>query len=124
MRNPITHKSYGIWNFRSYLTVSFRKELMISMLTTVQIQVPEAMKPYITNETADAALQRNALLLYPYILKRKISHGKAAEILGIHKLDLIELYGQLGLCYFDLTRDDLDKDLQTFIDLGLNGVLA
>ncbi len=97
---------------------------MIFMLTTVQIQIPEAMKPYVTNETADAALQRNALLLYPYILKRKISHGKAAEILGIHKLDLIELYGQLGLCYFDLTRDDLDKDLQTFMDLGLSGVLT
>ena len=59
----------------------FRKGLMIFMLTTVQIQIPEAMKPYVTNETADAALQRNALLLYPYILKRKISHGKAAEIL-------------------------------------------
>ena len=44
--------------------------------------------------------------------------------LGIHKLDLIELYGQLGLCYFDLTRDDLDKDLQTFMDLGLSGVLT
>lgn len=90
--------------------------------TTVQIQVPEAMEPYITNESEDCTLQRNALLLYPYVLSKKISHGKAAEILGIHKLDLIEIYGKMGFCYFDQTKDELDKDIQTFQKLGLSGV--
>lgn len=90
--------------------------------TTVEIQIPEAMEPYIVNENKNAALQRNALLLYPYILKKTISHGRAAEILGIHKLDLIEIYGQMGFCYFDQTRDELDKDLDTFRELGLNEV--
>lgn len=36
---------------------------------TVHIQIPEAMEPYINNENE----KRNALLLYPYILDRKIS---------------------------------------------------
>ena len=80
---------------------------------TVEIQIPEAMEPYIVNESKDVALQRNALLLYPYILNRKISHGRAAEILGIHKLDLIDLYGQMGFCYFDHIEDELEKDLDT-----------
>lgn len=61
-------------------------------------------------------------MLYPYILKRTISHGKDAEILGIHKLDLIDLYGKMGFSYFDQTMDELDKELQTFKELGLNGV--
>lgn len=90
--------------------------------TTVQIRVPEAMEPFITNEDEDFALQRNALLLYPYVLNKRISHGKAAEILGIHKLDLIDIYGQMGFCYFDQTKDELDKDIQTFQKLGLSGV--
>ncbi|MFR8171891.1 MAG: UPF0175 family protein [Marvinbryantia sp.] len=89
--------------------------------TTVEIQVPEAMKPYVADRTEEATLERNALLLYPYILKRTISHGRAAEILGIHKLDLIDLYGQMGFCYFDQTEEELDKDLQTFQELGLSG---
>ena len=86
--------------------------------TTVEIKVPEAMEPYIVNDSENDTLQRNALLLYPYILKRKISHGRAAEILGLHKLDLIELYGELGLCYFDQIEDELDKELETFQKLG------
>lgn len=90
--------------------------------TTVQIQVPEAMEPYITNESADFMLQRNALLLYPYVLNKRISHGKAAEILGISKLDLIDIYGQMGFSYFDQTKDELDKDIKMFQKLGLSGV--
>ncbi len=49
------------------------------------------------------------LILYPYIRKRKISHGRAAEILGIHKLDLIDIYGKMGFCYFDQTKEELES---------------
>lgn len=87
--------------------------------TTVEIQVPEAMKPYIANQNAGAVLQRNALMLYPYVRNKQISHGRAAEILGIHKLELIEIYGQMGFCYFDQTEDELDQELQTFRELGI-----
>ena len=65
-------------------------------------------------------LVRNAMMLYPYVLKKRISHGRAAEILGIPKLDLIDLYGQMRLCYFNQTKDELDKELQTFQELMLN----
>lgn len=46
---------------------------------------------------------RNAMLLYPYIKNDTISHGKAAEMLGIPKMELIELYGSLGIAYPDDT---------------------
>lgn len=73
-------------------------------------------------KNAEDELQRNALLLYPYVLQKKISNGRAAEILEISKLDLIDLYGKMGFCYFDQTMDELDKDLETFKSLGLSGV--
>ena len=63
----------------------------------VHIKVPEGMVMYLRPRNADAELERNALLLYPYINDRTISHGKAAEILGIPKYDLIELYDRIGL---------------------------
>ncbi len=83
-------------------------------MVTVQLEIPEAMKPYINN---DNKLRQNAILLYPYILDKTISHGKAAEILGIAKQDLIDLYANLGFPYFDLTMNELDKDLETFHSL-------
>ena len=80
-------------------------------MVTVQLEIPEDMKPYINN---DNILRQNAILLYPYILDKTISHGRAAEILGMTKLDLIDLYANLGFPYFDLTMNELDKDLETF----------
>lgn len=91
--------------------------------TTVEIKVPEEMKPYIIKDDSKEVLLRNALLLYPFILNRKISHGKAAEILGIRKLELIDLYAQIGFSYFEQTMDELDNDLDTFKQLGLDKVV-
>ena len=60
---------------------------------------------------------KRQLLLYPYILNQTISHGRAAEILGIRKSELIDLYDKLGYSYFDMTMDDLDDELNTFREL-------
>ena len=87
---------------------------------TVEIKIPEEMKPFVEEDGSEDILLRNALLLYPYIINRKISHGRAAEILGIRKLELIEMYGKLGFPYFDHIMDDLDKDMETFQQLGLD----
>ena len=37
-------------------------------------------------------LIRKELSLYPYIQNQTISHGRAAELLGIRQSELIELY--------------------------------
>lgn len=41
------------------------------LYTTIEIHIPEAMKPYVTEKNAEDELQRNALLLYPYVLQKK-----------------------------------------------------
>ena len=64
-------------------------------------------------------LSGNALLLYPYILNQTISHGRAAEILGIRKSELIDLYDKLGYSYLDLTMDELDDELSIFRQLKI-----
>ena len=61
----------------------------------------------------EALLKRNAMLVYPYIQDGSISHGKAAEMLGIGKFDLIVLYGKMGLPYLDETEDELEEDMET-----------
>ena len=56
---------------------------------------------------------RNALLLYPSIANNTISHGRAAELLGMHKMELIELYSRLGIPYIDMTDEEFEEEIQT-----------
>ena len=95
------------------------------MVTTesVTIKVPIGMSKYLVIDNPEAELKRNALLLYPYILNQTISHGRAAEILGIRKSELIDLYDKLGYSYFDMTMDDLDNEMNTFRDLKKKGAV-
>ena len=86
------------------------------MITTesVTIRVPVGMSKYLRAVSPETELIRNALLLYPYILNQTISHGGAAEILGIRKFELIDIYDKLGYSYLDMTMDELDIELETF----------
>ena len=95
------------------------------MVTTesVTIKVPVGMSKYLVIDNPEAELKRNALLLYPYILDQTISHGRAAEILGIRKSELIDLYDKLGYLYFDMTMDDLDDEMNTFRELKKKGAV-
>ena len=80
----------------------------------VNIKVPVEMAVYLNTSNEMIEMERNALLLYPYILNQTISHGRAAEILGIRKNELIDIYDKLGFSYFDLTMDDLDMELEAY----------
>lgn len=93
---------------------------LIMEYATIQVTVPKAMQAYFSDEYAQDSgdvLKRNALLLYPYVHNNVISHGRAAEILGIRKLDLIELYDDMGFPYFDMDISDVMQDIRTFRSL-------
>lgn len=93
------------------------------MTESVTITVPIGMSKYLKSENSETELTRNALLLYPYILNQTISHGGAAEILGIRKSELIDIYDKLGYSYLDMTMDDLDVELETFRQLKNEGII-
>ncbi|MDO4452170.1 MAG: UPF0175 family protein [Lachnospiraceae bacterium] len=85
--------------------------------TDVNIRVPIGMKMYLKPRDEKAELERNALLLYPYINDRTISHGKAAEILGIPKYELIELYNNIGLPYLSMDISEVEEELEAWKQL-------
>lgn len=91
---------------------------------TITIEVPVGMSKYLEVINPELEFTRNALLLYPYILNQTISHGRAAEILGIRKSELIDLYDKLGYSYFDIIQDDLDDELNSFRELKKKGAVG
>ncbi|MDD6485793.1 MAG: hypothetical protein PUF61_02455 [Spirochaetales bacterium] len=54
-------------------------------LQSATIQIPIEMKPCINTHKSEIDFKKRALLLYPFIQNNTLSHGKAAEILGISK---------------------------------------
>ena len=83
-------------------------------MTTVPLRVPEAITPFLNDLDKDATFKMCAMLLYPFIQDLTISHGRAAELLGVHKRDLIEYYNSIGLSYLDQSKDDLLQELAAF----------
>lgn len=86
-------------------------------MTTVSIKVPEDMAEYTVSGDEKTDLVRNAMILYPYIQNDTMSHGKAAEILGINKMDLIALYSNLGFPYLNQTANELRSDVEALKSL-------
>ena len=83
-------------------------------LTNIEICVPKEMKTFLLNENTSDEIKRNALILYPYIKDLTISHGRAAEILGIPKWDLIELYEDIGIPYLDMDISEVEKEVASY----------
>lgn len=86
-------------------------------MQTVSTKIPDSMVEYATAENESKELMRNAMILFPYFQNETISHGKAAQILGIHKMDLIALYSNLGIPYLDQTKEELEKDIAVLKNL-------
>ena len=74
------------------------------------ITIPKEMTPFLTGDQ-EVDFKRNAMILYPYIQDLTISHGRAAEILGVHKLDLIDFYNSVGLPYLNQSVEDLEAEM-------------
>ena len=82
-------------------------------MAVVSMEMPDEMVEFAMPSNKDEQLKVNAMILYPYIQQGMISHGKAAEILGIFKIDLITLYGKTGLSYIDMSEDEIEEKLET-----------
>ena len=94
----------------STMSVMPTKATVVST-TTVPINVPESMAPYLEDMSSEQAFKINAMMLYPLIRDLTISHGRAAEILGVHKTDLIEFYDTMGIPYLNQSKEELLTDL-------------
>lgn len=82
-------------------------------MAVVKMEIPDEMVAFAVPSNKEEQLKINAMILYPYIRQGIISHGRAAEILGIYKMDLITLYGNMGLCYLEMSEEEIAEELET-----------
>lgn len=84
------------------------------MTATVEMELPQAMAYFVAAQGPKNALERNALMLYPFIKDLSISHGRAAELLGISKRKLIDIYGDMGIPYIDMDISEVEEEIAAF----------
>lgn len=83
----------------------------------VKIKVPEEIAHYVKSireDDKELYFMRNAMLLYPFVRKSQMSRGRAAELLGVNKFDLIDFYSSISIPFINMTEEDLQDDLETF----------
>ena len=81
----------------------------------VEIEIPASLLPYLKHDEFKS--RQTALLLYPYIANGDISNGQAAEILGISKTELLDMFDEMGIPYYNQTNEELDSDIQVLRNL-------
>ncbi|MCL1950003.1 MAG: UPF0175 family protein [Turicibacter sp.] len=82
------------------------------MTSTIELQVRTGIVPYVQKPDAELEIAQQALIMYPYIKNETMSHGYVANLLGISKLELIEIYGNYGIPYLDMNEDEFEKEEQ------------
>ncbi len=100
-------KGWIVWNVENFSLEG------VVVMATVNIELPDEMIQFAIPRNKEEQLVRNAMMLYPYIQNGTISHGKAAEILGVFKMDLITLYGKMGLSYIEMSDEEIEEELET-----------
>ena len=81
---------------------------------TISFEIPVGIRQYISD---NSPVLRNALLIYPAVMDEKISRGRAAELLGISKYDLIDIYNSMKLPQPEISEEDIADDVNTLRSL-------
>lgn len=79
----------------------------------VEVKLPQALlvgSGLTRQEASDALLRSYVISLYR---RDKISSGKAARLLGVHRLTFIHMLSEEGIPYLDYTNEELDREIKT-----------
>jgi predicted HTH domain antitoxin len=79
------------------------------------LQIPEAIAEFLSTPTDAAASELIVLELYR---QRRISRGKAAELLGVPLAGFLERAAHADIPYFDLTSDELRREIESAEDFA------
>jgi predicted HTH domain antitoxin len=79
----------------------------------VQLELPESLARRIDPSGADVGRRLLALALLRLVQDGEISSGKAAEILGVPRVDFWRLMYEHRIPFFDLTEEEFLEDLRS-----------
>lgn len=76
----------------------------------IELEVPQVLAEYADINSESYKKKINLIMLYELVKKEKISVGKAAEAMGMRKIDFITDLGKMDIAYFDFSIEELMED--------------
>lgn len=76
----------------------------------IELELPEEIVEYLGAQEIDRSIKE--LIVLNLLREHKISQGKAKEILGINKWELIELMRVHSIPAIDLSNEELKEELK------------
>lgn len=81
-------------------------------LVRIELEVPQVLAEYADVNSQSYKKKINQIMLYELVKNEKISIGKAAEAMGMRKIDFITDLGKMDIPYFDFSMEELMEDVQ------------
>ncbi|NLN83602.1 MAG: UPF0175 family protein [Firmicutes bacterium] len=78
----------------------------------IELEVPQVLAEYADINSESYKKKINQIMLYELVKNEKISIGKAAEAMGMRKIDFITDLGKMDIPYFDFSMEELMEDVQ------------
>jgi len=78
----------------------------------IEIEIPQVLAEYADVNSESYKKKINQIMLYELVKNEKISIGKAAEAMGMRKIDFITDLGKMDIPYFDFSMEELMEDVQ------------
>ena len=86
-------------------------------MQTLTIELPEEIVRLLDDDGPASETARRAVVIELF-RTAKISQGKAAELLGISKWDMLPIMEEHGIYHGPLTAEEIDEELETLRRIG------
>ena len=81
-------------------------------LVKIELEVPQVLAEYADVNSESYKKKINQIMLYELVKNEKISIGKAAEAMGMRKIDFITDLGKMDIPYFDFSIEEIMEDVK------------
>jgi predicted HTH domain antitoxin len=82
-------------------------------MSTVSVELDSAVVDLLRRRGQPVERSAIELIVVELVRRHEISRGRAAELLGMSRWDFVDYSAQLGIPYFDMTKEEWDAEVES-----------
>lgn len=79
----------------------------------IPVVLEEKFLSFVAKRKKDIPERLKELSILELYRRKEISSGKAAELLGMERFEFVRYASRLGIPFFDISKEELQRDLKT-----------
>ena len=79
----------------------------------ITVVLEEKFLSFVAKRKKDIPERLKELSILELYRRKEISSGKAAELLGMERFEFVRYASRLGIPFFDISKEELQRDLKT-----------